>query len=132
VPPRTLTPPPSVYLGSADVAARLNVCLDTVYRMAARRDLPAYKIGGKWLVIESEFDEWIRSRRADLRVVDENAAALSTEPLAAVASPEPPVVERDPADDWRDHIRRLVDDAPPLSADQLNSIAAIIASGGAK
>ena len=50
-------------LTTADVAARLNINVDTVYNLVRRHGLPAARIGAQWRFPESEFQQWVESRR---------------------------------------------------------------------
>ena len=42
-----------------EVAAYLKVGKRTVYRLAAARKLPAFKVGGTWRFRRQEIDQWI-------------------------------------------------------------------------
>jgi excisionase family DNA binding protein len=43
-------------------AALLDASEKTVKRMAARGELPAFRVGNRWKFRASELDEWMRSR----------------------------------------------------------------------
>jgi excisionase family DNA binding protein len=45
-----------------EVAEYLRLAMITVYRLAEKKDLPAFKAGGKWRFIKSEVDQWLRWR----------------------------------------------------------------------
>lgn len=47
-----------------DVAMRLGVVKDFVYRRIETRSLPAHKIGRLWKFKRSEVDKWIRAEGA--------------------------------------------------------------------
>jgi excisionase family DNA binding protein len=48
-------------LTALEVATLLRVHLTTLYRMAQRRELPAFKIAGEWRFDRVEFDSWMKS-----------------------------------------------------------------------
>ena len=50
-----------------EVARLLKVAEKTVYTMAQKGDLPAFKVGGQWRFHRADLDNWIdaRTRRAD-------------------------------------------------------------------
>jgi len=51
------------YLDSVGVCRYLNKSIATLYRLIKRRNgLPCHRIGGRWLFIKSEVDEWVRNR----------------------------------------------------------------------
>lgn len=43
-----------------EVAAYLKVGKRTVYRLAAAKKLPAFKVGGTWRFSRADIDSWIR------------------------------------------------------------------------
>lgn len=45
-----------------EVAAYLKVNERTVYRLAAARKLPAFKVGGTWRFLKADIEGWIRSQ----------------------------------------------------------------------
>jgi excisionase family DNA binding protein len=45
------------------VAAYLNVNEKTVYRLAQRRDLPAFKVAGAWRFKREDIDLWIERQK---------------------------------------------------------------------
>lgn len=47
------------------VAAYLNVNEKTVYRLAQRRDLPAFKVAGAWRFKREDIDLWIERQKSD-------------------------------------------------------------------
>lgn len=49
-----------------EVAQLLKVAEKTVYTMAQKGDLPAFKVGGQWRFRRADFDAWIdaKTRRA--------------------------------------------------------------------
>jgi excisionase family DNA binding protein len=46
----------------AEVAAYLKAGKRTVYRLAAGKKLPAFKLGGTWRFRRGDLDDWIASR----------------------------------------------------------------------
>jgi excisionase family DNA binding protein len=55
---------PEPLLMAADVAAWLNLNIETVYDLIAKDQLPAIKIGGQWRFQEAQVCEWLGRRRA--------------------------------------------------------------------
>ena len=51
--------PKSEILTLDEVTAYLKAGKRTVYRLAAERELPAFKLGGTWRFRRSDLDEWI-------------------------------------------------------------------------
>jgi len=49
-----------------EVAQLLKVAEKTVYSMAQKGDMPAFKVGGQWRFRRTDLDEWIdqKTRRA--------------------------------------------------------------------
>jgi excisionase family DNA binding protein len=54
---------PEPLLTAADVAAWLNLNIETVYDLIAKDQLPAIKIGGQWRFQEAQVCEWLGRRR---------------------------------------------------------------------
>lgn len=50
-----------------EVAAYLKVGKRTVYRLAAAKKIPAFKVGGAWRFRRQEIDQWIKSQTAEPR-----------------------------------------------------------------
>ena len=48
----------------AGVAERLGLSENTVYAMAQRGDLPAFKVGNGWRVKATDLDAWIDEKAA--------------------------------------------------------------------
>lgn len=57
-----MTGQPDEILTIDEVAAYLKAGRRTVYRMAANRKIPAFKLGGTWRFRRAELDQWIASR----------------------------------------------------------------------
>lgn len=45
-----------------DVAAYLKVGKRTVYRLAAAKKIPAFKVGGAWRFTRTDIDMWIKQQ----------------------------------------------------------------------
>lgn len=45
-----------------DVAAYLKVGKRTVYRLAAAKKIPAFKVGGTWRFLRADIDAWIKQQ----------------------------------------------------------------------
>lgn len=60
-----------------EVAAYLKVGRRTVYRLAAAKKIPAFKVGGMWRFSRAEIDQWIKHQSMDVLVTgrDEDGAA---------------------------------------------------------
>jgi excisionase family DNA binding protein len=48
-----------------EVARYLKVAERTVYRLAAAKKLPAFKVGGAWRFSRAEIDTWIKQQSAE-------------------------------------------------------------------
>jgi len=48
-----------------EVAAYLKVGKRTVYRLAAAKKIPAFKVGGTWRFSRQEIDQWIKRQTND-------------------------------------------------------------------
>lgn len=48
-----------------EVAAYLKVGKRTVYRLAAAKKIPAFKVGGTWRFPRQEIDQWIKRQTAE-------------------------------------------------------------------
>lgn len=55
-----------------EVAAYLKVGKRTVYRLAAEKKIPAFKVGGTWRFSRSEIDQWIKNQ-SNQGPVEENS-----------------------------------------------------------
>jgi excisionase family DNA binding protein len=58
---------PHALLTLHEVADLLKVAEKTVYTMAQRRELPAFKVGGQWRFKPADLDQWIEERKAAVR-----------------------------------------------------------------
>jgi excisionase family DNA binding protein len=50
----------------SEVAAYLKIAERTVYRLAAAKKLPAFKVGGAWRFSRAEIDQWIRRQSSEV------------------------------------------------------------------
>ena len=48
-----------------EVASYLKVAERTVYRLAAAKKIPAFKVGGAWRFSRAEIDSWIRRQSSE-------------------------------------------------------------------
>lgn len=44
-----------------DICKYLNVSNDTVYKWIDQKDMPAHKVGRRWMFKKEEVDEWIKA-----------------------------------------------------------------------
>ena len=54
--------PQHAYLTVEDVAERFHVNVTTVYRLAKRGRIPAFKIGNQWRFSITRLEEWVADR----------------------------------------------------------------------
>ena len=45
-----------------EVADYLRVAEKTVYRLLAKKDIPAFKVGGSWRFKKDTLDQWIKQK----------------------------------------------------------------------
>lgn len=57
-----------------EVAEYLKVTERTIYRLAAAKKIPGFKLGGTWRFRRSDLDEWIASRIGKATVDDGEGA----------------------------------------------------------
>ena len=43
----------------AEAASILKISKRTLHRMIQHRQIPAFKVGGQWRLLESRFEEWV-------------------------------------------------------------------------
>jgi len=43
----------------SEVASILKISKRTLHRMIQHRQIPAFKVGGQWRILESRFQEWM-------------------------------------------------------------------------
>lgn len=58
---------PDALLTIHEIANLLKVAEKTVYTMAQRRELPAFKVRGQWRFKQTDLDLWIEERKAAAR-----------------------------------------------------------------
>jgi excisionase family DNA binding protein len=55
------TDPSSIKLLTlAEAASILKISKRTLHRMIQNRQIPAFKVGGQWRILESRFQEWVQ------------------------------------------------------------------------
>jgi excisionase family DNA binding protein len=47
----------------AEAATILKISKRTLHRMIQQQDIPAFKVGGQWRILESKFNEWVRNEQ---------------------------------------------------------------------
>lgn len=52
------------YMTVADVCDYLSVTHETVYRWIKQSELPAHRVGKRWMFQRAEVDVWVRSEKA--------------------------------------------------------------------
>ena len=62
--------PDSDILTILEVANYLKVAERTVYRLAAAKKIPAFKVGGAWRFSRAEIDQWIKSQSSLVSATD--------------------------------------------------------------
>ena len=67
--PMASSPDTSGIMTVGEVADYLKVTERTIYRLAAAKKMPAFKVGGNWRFSKADIDRWIReqSSTADLK-----------------------------------------------------------------
>jgi excisionase family DNA binding protein len=54
------TDSPIKLLTLAEAASILKISKRTLHRMIQNRQIPAFKVGGQWRILESRFQEWVQ------------------------------------------------------------------------
>jgi excisionase family DNA binding protein len=44
----------------AEAAGILKISKRTLHRMIQHKQIPAFKVGGQWRILESRFNDWVR------------------------------------------------------------------------
>lgn len=57
--------PKSDILTITEVAEYLKVAERTLYRLAAAKKIPAFKVGGTWRFPRADIDQWIKRQTAE-------------------------------------------------------------------
>ncbi len=55
------------------VADFLKVTERTIYRLAAAKKIPAFKVGGTWRFLRGDIDQWIKKQTAECTQENESA-----------------------------------------------------------
>jgi len=58
--------PRSDILTILEVAKYLKIAERTVYRLAAAKKIPAFKVGGAWRFSRTEIDQWIKKQSSEV------------------------------------------------------------------
>jgi excisionase family DNA binding protein len=72
-----LSPDTSGIMTIGEVAGYLKVTERTIYRLAAAKKVPAFKVGGSWRFSRSDIDEWIKQQSA----ISAETSPLSGKPV---------------------------------------------------
>jgi excisionase family DNA binding protein len=67
--------PESDILTILEVAKYLKVAERTVYRLAAAKKIPAFRVGGSWRFSRAEIDQWIRRQSSVVTGTDGSSSA---------------------------------------------------------
>jgi excisionase family DNA binding protein len=54
----------------AEAATILKISKRTLHRMIQHRQIPAFKVGGQWRILESRFQEWVQEEENIVPKVD--------------------------------------------------------------
>ncbi len=66
----------------AEAASILKISKRTLHRMIQNRQIPAFKVGGQWRILESRFQEWVQE--------EENSPLAKVKQSTCLAAPPPP------------------------------------------
>lgn len=67
--------PTSDILTITEVAEYLKIAERTLYRLAAAKKIPAFKVGGTWRFPRADLDEWIKRQTSETLGDDGSAAS---------------------------------------------------------
>lgn len=81
---------PGQILTLDEVAAYLKVGKRTVYRLAAAKKIPAFKVGGIWRFRKADLERWIASRTGKAAFDGERGGEKVTSTTSAPSKPEQP------------------------------------------
>jgi len=70
-----MSQPESDILTILEVAKYLKVAERTVYRLAAAKKIPAFKVGGSWRFSRAEIDRWIKRQSSEVPGTDGSSSA---------------------------------------------------------
>jgi excisionase family DNA binding protein len=48
----------------AEAATILKISKRTLHRMIQQKQIPAFKVGGQWRILESRFQEWVQEEES--------------------------------------------------------------------
>jgi excisionase family DNA binding protein len=48
----------------AEAASILKISQRTLHRMIQQKQIPAFKVGGQWRILESRFQEWVQEEES--------------------------------------------------------------------
>jgi len=54
----------------AEAATILKISKRTLHRMIQHRQIPAFKVGGQWRILESRFQEWVQDEESSVPTRD--------------------------------------------------------------
>jgi excisionase family DNA binding protein len=54
----------------AEAANILKISKRTLHRMIQHRQIPAFKVGGQWRILESRFQEWVQEEENGAPKID--------------------------------------------------------------
>jgi excisionase family DNA binding protein len=109
-------PATSPYFHTADIAQRLGVTDDTVYRLVAEEGLPAHRIARRLKFTADEVDAWVRSR-------DTSESGIPTASAAPARSADPNWVAAQVAKFTPDDLRRAAEVLLSIAGSLANSAA---------
>ncbi len=64
---QSLSATETIFVSPRELAAQLRVSIDCIYRLAAKRALPAYRILRRILFRRSDVERWLAAHRTDPR-----------------------------------------------------------------
>ena len=67
--------PKSDILTITEVAEYLKIAERTLYRLAAAKKIPAFKVGGTWRFQRADLDEWIKRQTSETLSDDGSGAS---------------------------------------------------------
>ena len=70
--------PKSDILTISEVAEYLKVAERTLYRLAAGKKIPAFKVGGTWRFSSADIDTWIKQQSVEPRGAGREVKVLAT------------------------------------------------------
>jgi excisionase family DNA binding protein len=61
-----------------EIAKYLKVTERTIYKLAAARKIPAFKVGGSWRFSKAEIDHWIKKQSMGAADIGNKSVGLAT------------------------------------------------------